>query len=99
MVKTYSECLEELVDSSRENVSANPDIAWDEVVWDTVDDAVKGYSPQTIQNILAESDPHEEWQVYCTDMADPDKVQEAMAYVAIRQDVIDELSEEDLSNI
>lgn len=94
MAKTYSECYEELIQSALDNIEMDSHIEWDEAAREAIEDAVfRQYTLETHQAILDESQPHDEWQIYCDDMSDYEKVQEAMAYVAIRQDVIEHLHE------
>lgn len=95
MSKTYQECFTELVAESRDRIECNPSLYWDEAVREAVEDSLfGGYTSETIQNILDESTPNDEWQIYCDDMGDYHEVNKAMAYTAIREDIIEELSEE-----
>lgn len=95
MAKSYDECFTENVEKVREEIDLNPQLEWYEVVTEIVEDKTfRSYSDDTLQNILARSAPHDEWGVHCGDKTDVKQVHEAMAYVALREDVIEELEPE-----
>lgn len=95
MAKSYSDCFEELKTESRERIEGNPHINWEEAVREAVEDAVfRTYTQQTLENILDESRANDEWQIYCSDMSDYEQVREAMAYTAIRIDVVQALEDD-----
>jgi hypothetical protein len=94
MAKSYEDCFDELLAESEERIEANPQLHWDEAVREAIEDSVFGhYTQETLENILNSSQPNDEWQVYCSDMQDYQQVQEAMAYTAMRTDIMDELEE------
>jgi len=95
MAQSYQTCFEELLTESRERIEGNPQLHWDEAVREAVEDSLFGhYDTETLENILEVSNPKDEWQIYCSDMQNYTEVRRAMAYSAIRTDIISELEEE-----
>jgi hypothetical protein len=94
MSKSYQECFDELVSEARERVECNPHIHWDEAAREAVGDYVLLYDVETLENILENSRPNDDWQPHCSDMSDFAEVREAMALTAIRTDVLQELENE-----
>lgn len=94
MAKTYQECYNTTVEKSRDEIPLNDHLRWTQTVESIVEDHVATSSKETWINILDQSQPHDEWQVYCPDMTSHDMVTRAMAFVALHEDVRETLSEE-----
>lgn len=95
MTRTNSSRIDGLVEESRSRIEEHPNLNWTEVVEELVDEAVnRRYSSGALENILSRYRPHDEWQIYCNDITDIQEVKKAMAYVAIREEIIEELRDE-----
>lgn len=87
--------LTELTQESLERIEDNDHLHWEECAREAVEDAVNGhYTSDDHEEILEHSSPHDEWEIYCTDTSNFTLVREAMAYVAIRDDVVQKLMDE-----
>lgn len=92
MAKSYGDCFDELLTEAKSRVKGNPHLHWDEAAREAVEEYVfRMYDTETLENILDTSRPTDEWQIYCSDMGDFEQVREAMAFTAIRTDIMEAL--------
>lgn len=94
MVRTfYEQILEELIEESQSRIElSGDDKSWEETVREVVEEEVfQRFTISNCTSVLIKSSPHDEWNIYCDDMTDYAMVLKAMAYVALRDDVVEKL--------
>lgn len=91
----YESILNSAVEEAVSEIERESHLYWDEVVDEVVEEFV--YSQMTSGDhidFLEYAKPHDEWQVYCSDMTEPTLVYEAMCRVALRIKLIEKLENE-----
>jgi len=97
----YESLLDQIINDVVEAIEREQtSLYWDESVDEVIEEYV--YSQMQTEDhleVLKHAKPHDEWQVYCTDMTDPVLVYEAMCRVALRIQVIERMKTEHSSLI
>jgi len=69
MAKSYRDVFDELLTEAKSRVEGNPHLHWDEAAREAVEEYVlRMYDTETLENILNNSRPNDEWQIHCSDM-------------------------------
>lgn len=97
----YKTLLDQIVADTVEAIEReDTPLYWDESVDEVIEEYVYGrMQTEDHLEVLENAKPHDEWQVYCTNMNEPTLVYEAMCRVALRIKVIQKLQSEHSSLI